>query len=86
MPQSFWSNTTMNIALSRRERLSNSIVCTAVPAFKTGEVVLFFDDSFVGKEWIKEIFFIQISNSYFITWFELNHHVLPIIGLSGAYQ
>ena len=30
----------MNIALSKREMLSNSIVCTAVPAFKTGEVVL----------------------------------------------
>jgi hypothetical protein len=59
-----------------------------VPAFKTGEVVLmvFFNNPFVGKEWIKEMFFIQISNSYFITWFELNHHVLPVIGLSGAYQ
>jgi hypothetical protein len=78
----------MNIALSKWERLSNTIVYTDAPAFKTREVVLmvFSNNPFVGKEWIKEMFFIQISNSYFITWFELNHYVFPIIGLSGAYQ
>ena len=31
---------TCHNALSRRERLSTSTVCTAVPDFKTGEVVL----------------------------------------------
>jgi hypothetical protein len=48
----------MNVALSKRERLPNSIVCTAVPAFKTGEVVLngFFNNPFVGKEWLKGFF------------------------------
>jgi len=52
MPQSFWSKTTLKIALSKREMLSNNIVFTAVPAFKTGEVVLivFFNNLFVGKE------------------------------------